>query len=66
MTDQMVEGLGISLVTTTIAFSVALTVVFVLWYISEKTLSIHSIYTAKRETFYWLTILFTFALGTAS
>jgi uncharacterized membrane-anchored protein len=43
-----------------------LAVTFLAWYISEKTLSIHSIYTKKRELFYWLAILFTFALGTAS
>jgi uncharacterized membrane-anchored protein len=39
---------------------------FATWYASEKTLSIHSIHTAKREAFYWLAILFTFALGTAA
>jgi uncharacterized membrane-anchored protein len=39
---------------------------FALWYNSEKTLSIHSIYTNRREAFYWLAILFTFALGTAA
>ena len=41
-------------------------VVFLVWYATEKTLSIHSIYTTKREAFYWLVILFTFALGTAA
>ena len=66
ITDQMVEGLGISLVTTTIAFSIALAVVFIIRYLREKTLSIHSIFTARREAFYRLAILFTFALGTAS
>jgi hypothetical protein len=39
---------------------------FALWYFKEKTLSIHSIFTKQREVFYWLTVLFTFALGTAS
>src|SRR5258708_15961710 len=39
---------------------------FAVWYAKEKTLSIHSIFTPKREAFYWLAILFTFALGTAS
>ncbi|MEI6426198.1 MAG: hypothetical protein WCO66_02480 [Candidatus Absconditabacteria bacterium] len=66
ITDQMVEGLGISLVITTIAFTIGLALVFIFWYLKEKTLSIHSIFTAKREAFYWLAILFTFALGTAS
>ena len=65
ITDQMVEWLGISLVTTTIIFSIALAGVFVVWYLKEKTLSIHSIFTAKREVFYWLAILCTFALWTA-
>ena len=65
ITDQMVEWLWISLVTTTIIFTIALAVVFVIRYLREKTLSIHSIFTAKREAFYRLAILFTFALGTA-
>src|SRR6185437_9572314 len=43
-----------------------LTVVFAVWYASEKTLSIHTIVTTKRESFYWLAVLFTFALGTAA
>ncbi len=52
--------------TTTIIFAIALTITFIVWYIKEKTLSIHSIVTRTREAFYWLAILFTFALGTAS
>lgn len=66
ITDNLVDNLGISLSTTTIAFSIALAVVFILWYVSEKTLSVHTIYTGKRELFYWAAILFTFALGTAA
>ena len=66
ITDNLVDNLGMSLVTITIVFSVALTAVFMGWYGSEKTLSIHSIYTAKRELFYWAAILVTFALGTAA
>ena len=65
-TDKMVDDLDISLVTTTIIFAIALIVTFVTWYLQEKTLSIHSITTRKREAFYWLAILCTFALGTAS
>jgi len=38
----------------------------VAWYASERTLSIHTIVTTRRESFYWLTVLFTFALGTAA
>jgi len=66
ITDNLVDNLEIPLTTTTIAFSIALVAVFVLWYLSEKTLSVHTIFTAKRELFYWAAILFTFALGTAA
>jgi len=66
ITDNLVDNFGVSLITTTIIFSIALIVTFVVWYASEKTLSIHSIFTTKREAFYWFAILFTFALGTAS
>lgn len=66
VTDNLTDNLGVPLVTTTFIFAIALLVTFVIWFVSEKTLSIHSIYTSKREAFYWLTILFTFALGTAA
>jgi len=66
ITDKLVDDFGVSLVTTTIVFSFALLVVFVIWYLSEKTLAMHSIHTAKRELFYWAAILFTFALGTST
>ncbi|MGP9022578.1 COG4705 family protein [Streptomyces sp. BR1] len=48
-----------------VAFSVALAAILIAWYASEGTLSIHSIRTPRRETFYWATVLTTFALGTA-
>ncbi|MBN2854832.1 MAG: hypothetical protein JXK51_01160 [Halothiobacillaceae bacterium] len=66
ITDNMVDNFGITLVAATIGFSIALVATFVGWYASEKTLSIHSITSRKRELFYWLAILFTFALGTAA
>jgi uncharacterized membrane-anchored protein len=66
VTDNLVDNLGVSLETTTIYFTIALLGTFAIWYASEKTLSIHSIYTTKREAYYWLAILFTFALGTAA
>ncbi len=66
ITDNLVDNFGVRLETTTIVFSVALLLTFITWYISEKTLSIHSIFTRKRELFYWAAILFTFALGTAA
>ncbi len=66
ITDNLVDNMGVSLELTTIVFSIALGFTFLAWFLSEKTLSIHSVYTFKREIFYWLTILFTFALGTAA
>ncbi len=66
ITDNLTDNFGVSLVTTTIVFSIVLAVVFAIWFASERTLSIHTIYTTKREAFYWLAVLFTFALGTAA
>jgi uncharacterized membrane-anchored protein len=66
ITDNMVDNLGVALTTSTIGFSIALAITFAVWYASEKTLSIHTIVTTIREAFYWLTVLFTFALGTAA
>jgi len=66
ITDNLTDNFGISLEITTIVFSIALGATFALWYAIEKTLSIHSIFTTRREAFYWLAILFTFALGTAA
>ena len=66
ITDNLSDNLGVSLETTTTVFAILLAITFAVWYAFEKTLSIHSIVTSKREAFYWLTILFTFALGTAA
>jgi uncharacterized membrane-anchored protein len=66
ITDNLTDNFGVSLVTTTIVFSILLAMVFAIWWGSERTLSIHTIYTTKRESFYWLAVLFTFALGTAA
>ncbi len=66
ITDKLVDDFGISLQITTAVFVVALAATFAAWYASEKTLSIHSIRSPKREAFYWSAILFTFALGTAA
>ncbi|MGN6712389.1 COG4705 family protein [Anaerocolumna jejuensis] len=65
VTDNLTDGMGVPLEVSTIVFSILLLLTFLLWYLSEKTLSIHSVFTRKREAFYWSTILFTFALGTA-
>jgi uncharacterized membrane-anchored protein len=66
ITDNLTDGHNVPLTTTTPIFAVILAVVFAVWYAVERTLSIHSITTSRREAFYWLTILFTFALGTAA
>ncbi|GAB4550129.1 MAG: membrane protein [Pleurocapsa sp.] len=66
ITDRLVDEMGVSLVTITIVFTLALLGVFAIWYDSERTLAMHSITTTKRELFYWAAILLTFALGTAA
>jgi len=58
--------LGVSYTTSTVVYGVLLAVVFYTWWRSERTLSIHSINTTRREVFYWLAVLMTFALGTAA
>ncbi len=63
--DVLHIGLGIPYFVSATSFAIALAIIFVIWYTSEKTLSIHSIYTRRRELFYWATVMATFALGTA-
>jgi uncharacterized membrane-anchored protein len=64
--DVLHVVLGISYLASTLFFAVALTVAFVAWYVTERTLSIHTIYTRRREVFYWVTVIASFALGTAA
>lgn len=66
ITDALTDGLDVSLYTSTAVFSVLLAVVFAAWFAVERTLSIHTIVTTRRELFYWSAILCTFALGTAA
>jgi uncharacterized membrane-anchored protein len=66
LTDNLTDAHNVPLVVSTCAFSVLLILVFSLWYQRERTLSIHSIDTTPREAWYWLTVLVTFALGTAA
>ncbi|MEO6020885.1 MAG: hypothetical protein ABIP45_11620 [Knoellia sp.] len=66
LTDNLTDGVGVPLVVSSVVFAFALAVVFAIWYAREHTLSIHSIVTTPREAFYWLTVLVTFALGTAA
>ena len=66
LTDNLTDGHNVPLWISTTVFAVALGGVFTIWYARERTLSIHSINTTPREGFYWLTVLVTFALGTAA
>ena len=66
ITDNLTDNYGVALELTTGLFSIALAITFAAWYAKERTLSIHTIYTTRREAFYWAAILFTFALGTAA
>jgi uncharacterized membrane-anchored protein len=66
LADLLVNKLGVGLSTSSVIFAVMLAAVFFFWWRSEKTLSVHKIYTTRRELFYWAAILFTFALGTSA
>ena len=66
VSDNLTDNLGVPLETSTTVFAIILAIVFVVWYRRERTLSIHHIDTTSRESFYWLAVLFTFALGTAA
>jgi uncharacterized membrane-anchored protein len=66
ITDNLTDRYNVPLTTSTPVFAIVLAIVFAVWYAVERTLSIHTIITTRRETFYWLAILFTFALGTAA
>ncbi|MFF3446732.1 hypothetical protein ACFYXJ_06265 [Streptomyces sp. NPDC002667] len=64
--DNLIDATGVTVETASSVFVIALAIVFVVWYRRERTLSIHSIDTTSRESFYWLAVLFAFALGTAA
>src|SRR3954452_20705408 len=64
ITDNMTDRYNVPLTTSTTVFAIVLAIVFAVWFYVERTLSIHTIFTTRREAFYWLAILFTFALGT--
>ena len=66
LTDNLTDVLGVPLALSTVVFALALGITFVVWYSTERTLSIHSVVTIRREAFYWLAVLLTFALGTAA
>jgi uncharacterized membrane-anchored protein len=66
LTDNLTDAHGVPLWISTVIFTALQVVVFGIWYVRERTLSIHTIVTTPRESFYWLTVLVTFALGTAA
>jgi uncharacterized membrane-anchored protein len=66
LTDNLTDGHNVPLWISTTVFAVLLAAVFSIWYARERTLSIHTIITRSRESYYWLTVLVTFALGTAA
>ncbi|MFJ2608719.1 hypothetical protein ACIO13_27635 [Streptomyces sp. NPDC087425] len=66
ISDNLTDNMGVPLEVSTTVFALALAVVFVVWYRREGTLSIHRVDTTSREAYYWLAVLFTFALGTAA
>lgn len=63
--DVLHVGLGVPYVASTILYAVVLASVFMAWHLTEKTLSIHSVTTPRREMFYWGAVVATFAMGTA-
>jgi uncharacterized membrane-anchored protein len=65
ITDNLHDNHGVALTVETLVFGGLLASAFLVWWLSERTLSIHTVYTTRRERFYWVVVLFTFALGTA-
>lgn len=65
VTDNLTDGLGVPLWISTVVFGSLLAVTFTIWFLRERTLSIKEVFTRRREAFYWVAILFTFAMGTA-
>ncbi|MFF3559579.1 hypothetical protein ACFYXS_06020 [Streptomyces sp. NPDC002574] len=65
-TDILTDSQGVPLALSSSVFACLLALVFGIWYARERTLSVHSITTRPRELFYWLAVLVTFALGTAT
>jgi uncharacterized membrane-anchored protein len=66
ITDNLSDNCNVPLEATATIFALALMLTFAAWHASERTLSIHTIFTRRRQGFYWLAVLFTFALGTAA
>lgn len=65
VTDNLTDQLGVPLSLSSLVFGLLLLGTFTLWFLKERSLSIHAIHSGRRELFYWLAIFITFALGTA-
>ncbi|MEH0399196.1 hypothetical protein QA789_26765 [Streptomyces sp. B21-088] len=65
ITDNLTDNLGVPLQTSTAVFAVALAAAFLIWFKTEGTLSIRRVDSVRREAYYWVAVLLTFALGTA-
>lgn len=65
VTDNLIDNLGVPIVTFTIVLFLALTATFIIWIATEGSLSIHKVFTTRREAFYWLAIMITSAVGVA-
>lgn len=63
--DVLHKVVGLPYAVSFVLYAVLLAATFTAWYRSERTLDIHSVNTRRREVFYWLTVVFTFAMGTA-
>ncbi len=66
MAADMLHQLGVSHLAATVFYGALLGLVLLLWFLSEKTLAMHSIRTTRREGFYWATVFTSFAFGTAT
>ena len=64
--DFLNKDLGLPLYSSTLALVMLQALVYLCWYATERTLDVHFINNRRREAYYWLTVLFTFALGTAA
>lgn len=64
--DALHVVVGVPYAVSTACFAFVLVLLFIAWYAGERTLSIHSISTGRREAFYWAAVIATFALGTAA
>jgi uncharacterized membrane-anchored protein len=63
--DVLHVGFHVPYVASSTLYAVILAAVFVTWQRTEKTLSIHTVDSPRREAFYWAAVVATFAMGTA-